>query len=71
VPQKNPLGNAISDGPVNCGPAAALGDDPAVDPAITVLALDDPVHPDKNAGKPAAAPAPRTDCTNLRRVWRN
>jgi hypothetical protein len=28
------------------------------------------VHPDKNAGKPVAAPAPRTDCTNLRRVRR-
>src|ERR1035438_8496120 len=37
---------------------------------VAVLALEDPLHPKNAAGSPAAAPAPRIDCTNLRRVRR-
>jgi hypothetical protein len=46
---------------------AAASDDPDEG---AVLALEDLLQPENAAGSPAAALAPRIDCTNFRRVRR-
>ena len=66
MPQKNPLGNGNADELSNQGLAAA-SDDPDEG---AVLALEDLLQPENAAGSPAAALAPRIDCTNFRRVRR-
>ena len=62
MPQKNAFGNIAGEDVSNWeGTTLAKG---------VVLALEAPLHAVKTAGNPAAAPAPRIDWTNLRRVRR-
>ena len=62
MPQKNPLGNVNSEGALNCGVGALF--------AASVLDREGPLHPG-SVDKPAIAPAPTIDWTNLRRVRPN
>ena len=58
MPQKNPLGKDAVEAVENCG--GLVGDVGA--------AFDGLLQAVNVEGIPAAAPAPRIDCTNLRRV---
>ena len=62
MPQKNPFGNVAGEDVSNWGGATLA--------KVAVLALEAPLHAVSAAGNPAAAPAPRIDWTNLRRVRR-
>ena len=69
MPQKNPLGN------VACSPSPKLLNDERLNcragAAAAAVAFEDLLHAENRIpGRPAAAPIPRTDCTNLRRVRR-
>lgn len=64
VPQKNPLGNAISENELNCRAGVVAG--------VAVPAFEDTLHPESRpAGRADRALALSAECRNLRRVTTN